>query len=108
MCSCVYALLVNVSYQSRAYECRWCGVIGQFRPKKLISSIKADVSAAEEWELPLLKDATKRFLDKSLYALGLCTQIALTSSTSVLLSTEKHGEKKNRRSKAMLYHKARI
>lgn len=83
----------------------WCGVIGQFRPKKLISSIKADVAAAEEWELPLLKDVAKRFLDKSLYALGVCTQIALTSSTSVLLSTEKHGEKKNRRSKAMLYHK---
>ncbi|KAL1546537.1 protein TRIGALACTOSYLDIACYLGLYCEROL 4, chloroplastic-like [Salvia divinorum] len=83
----------------------WFGLIGQFRPKKLISSIKAEVSAAEEWELPLLKDVGKHFLDKSLYALGLSSQIALTSSSSVLLSTEKHGERKNRRTKAMLFHK---
>ncbi|XP_057800248.1 protein TRIGALACTOSYLDIACYLGLYCEROL 4, chloroplastic [Salvia miltiorrhiza] len=83
----------------------WLGIIGQFRPKKLISSIKAEVSAAEEWELPLLKDVGKHFVDKSLYALGLCSQISLTSSSSVLLSTEKHGERKNRRTKAMLFHK---
>ncbi|XP_042002960.1 protein TRIGALACTOSYLDIACYLGLYCEROL 4, chloroplastic-like [Salvia splendens] len=83
----------------------WFGLIGQFRPKKLISSIKAEVSAAEEWELPLLKDVGKHFLDKSLYALGLSSQIALTPSSSVLLSTEKHGERKNRRTKAMLFHK---
>ncbi|KAH6755092.1 TRIGALACTOSYLDIACYLGLYCEROL-like protein [Perilla frutescens var. hirtella] len=83
----------------------WFGLIGQFRPKKLISSIKAEVSAAEEWELPLLKDTAKHFLDKSLFALGLCTQIALTSSSSLLLTSEKHGERNNRRTKAMLFHK---
>lgn len=82
-------------------------MIGQFRPKKLFSSIKAEVSAAEEWELPLFKEAGKHFLDKSLYALGLCSQIALSSSSSVLLSTEKHGERKSRRSKAMLFHKVK-
>ncbi|XP_075519267.1 protein TRIGALACTOSYLDIACYLGLYCEROL 4, chloroplastic-like [Primulina tabacum] len=83
----------------------WVGLIGQFRPKKLISSIKAEFSAAEEWDLPLLKDTAKKFLDKSLYAVGLCSQIALTSSSSLLLSTEKHGEKEKRRMKAMLFHK---
>ncbi|KAK6117767.1 hypothetical protein DH2020_048496 [Rehmannia glutinosa] len=74
-----------------AFENWWVGLIGQFRPKKLISSIKAEVSAAEEWELPLLKDVAKHFLDKSLYAIGLCSQIALTSTSSLLLSSEKHG-----------------
>ncbi|XP_073060836.1 protein TRIGALACTOSYLDIACYLGLYCEROL 4, chloroplastic-like isoform X1 [Primulina eburnea] len=83
----------------------WVGLIGQFRPKKLISSIKAEVSASEEWDLPLLKETAKHFLDKSLYAVGLCSQITLTSSSSLLLSTEKHGEKKKRRTKAMLFHK---
>ncbi|KAI3449024.1 hypothetical protein Pfo_005689 [Paulownia fortunei] len=68
----------------------WVGLIGQFRPKKLISSIKAEVSAAEDWELPLLKETAKHFLDKSLYAIGLCSQISLTSSSSLLLSSEKH------------------
>ncbi|KAK4416099.1 hypothetical protein Salat_2717300 [Sesamum alatum] len=83
----------------------WVGLIGQFRPKKLISSIKAEVCAAEEWELPLLKDAAKHFLDKSLYAIGLCSLIPLTSSSSLLLSSEKHGERKRRQTKAVLFHK---
>ncbi|KAL3624542.1 hypothetical protein CASFOL_031210 [Castilleja foliolosa] len=83
----------------------WGGLVGQFRPKKLISSIKSEVSSAEEWELPLIKDTAKHFMDKSLYAIGLFSQIALTSSSSLLFSTEKHGEKKSRRTKAMLFHK---
>ncbi|KAL8542592.1 hypothetical protein ACS0TY_003465 [Phlomoides rotata] len=83
----------------------WVGLIGQFRPMKLISSIKAEVSASEEWDLPLLKETAKHFADKSLFAFGLCSQIALSSSSSLLFSTEKHGEKKGRRSKAMLFHK---
>lgn len=102
-------------YQSKAVVvelqlllCSWAGLIGQFRPKKLISSIKSEVSAAVEWELPLLKDVTKHFLDKSLYALGICSQIALGSSSSLLLNTEKHGEEKNRRTKAVLYHKVKF
>ncbi|KAG8391453.1 hypothetical protein BUALT_Bualt01G0189400 [Buddleja alternifolia] len=86
----------------------WIGLIGQFRPKKLLSSIKAEVSAAEEWDLSLVKDTAKHFLDKSLFAIGLCSQIPLTSSSSLLLSTEKHGERKRRRSKAMLFHKAKF
>ncbi|KAL6513525.1 hypothetical protein OROGR_021011 [Orobanche gracilis] len=81
------------------------GLVGQFRPKKLISSIKAEVSAAKKGELPLLKDTAKHFLDKSLYAIGLCSQIVLTSSSSLFLSSEKHGEKKSRRTKAVLFHK---
>ncbi|PIN12961.1 hypothetical protein CDL12_14421 [Handroanthus impetiginosus] len=84
----------------------WCaGLVGQFRPKKLISSIKAEVSAAEGWKLRSFKDAAKHIRDKSLYAIGLCSQIPLTSSSSLLLSTEKHGERKGRCTKAMLLHK---
>ncbi|KAL6565834.1 hypothetical protein OROHE_004889 [Orobanche hederae] len=123
------------------------GLVGQFRPKKLISSIKAEVSAAKKVEVtllndtakrfldkslyeiglrsqivstssssaakkvklpllkPLLKDTAKHFLDKSLYAIGLCSQIVLTSSSSLFFSSEKHGEKKSRRTKAVLFHK---
>lgn len=83
----------------------WLGFTGQFRPKKLVSDIKAELSSVDEWELPILKEIGKRFLKKSLYAFGLCTQLSLTPSSSLLLSTEKHGEKKGRRLRAMLFHK---
>ncbi|PKI67815.1 protein TRIGALACTOSYLDIACYLGLYCEROL 4, chloroplastic [Punica granatum] len=83
----------------------WLGLVGQFRPKKLISSIKAEISNVDEWELSAVKDFAKHFLDKSLYSIGLCSQLSLSPSSSVLISTEKHGEKKRRRHKFMLFHK---
>ncbi|KAJ8573427.1 hypothetical protein K7X08_009938 [Anisodus acutangulus] len=83
----------------------WLGFTGQFRPKKLVSDIKAELSSVDEWELPILKDIGKHFLEKSLYAFGLCSQLSLTPSSSLLLSTEKHGEKKGRSMRAMLFHK---
>ncbi|XP_057980486.1 protein TRIGALACTOSYLDIACYLGLYCEROL 4, chloroplastic [Malania oleifera] len=83
----------------------WLAFIGQFRPKKLISSIKAELSAGDEWEVPAFKDVTKHFFDKSLFSLGLCSQIPLTSASSLLLSLEGHGERKGYRTKAMLFHK---
>lgn len=87
---------------------RWLGFIGQFRPKKLFSDIKAELSSVDEWELPVLKDIGKHFLEKSLYAFNVCSQLSLTPSSSLLLSTEEHGEKKGRRFRAMLLNKARI
>ncbi|KAK9274017.1 hypothetical protein L1049_018831 [Liquidambar formosana] len=83
----------------------WLGLIGQFRPKKLISALKAEVSGGDEFELPTFKDVAKHFLDKSLYSLGLCSQLSLTPSSSLILSTEVHGERKGRRTKAMLLQK---
>ncbi|KAM1018758.1 hypothetical protein ACFX2C_040346 [Malus domestica] len=85
----------------------WLGLIGQFRPKKLFSSIKAEFTT-DEMEVPTLKDVVKHVLDKSLYSFGLCTQLLLSLSSSITLSTEGHGEKKGRRNKLMLFHKAHI
>ncbi|XP_062000529.1 protein TRIGALACTOSYLDIACYLGLYCEROL 4, chloroplastic [Rosa rugosa] len=82
----------------------WLGVIGQIRPKKLISSIKAEFFTNDELEVPTFKDAARHFLDKSLYSVGLCTEFLLTPASSVKLSTEGDGEKKGRRSKVMLSH----
>ncbi|KAF2291987.1 hypothetical protein GH714_000046 [Hevea brasiliensis] len=81
----------------------WLGLIGQFRPRKLISSIKAELSNAEELEFSVFKDAAKHFLDKSLYSIGLSSQFSPTPSSSVLLSTERHGEKMRPRYKMMLF-----
>ncbi|KAK8981951.1 hypothetical protein V6N11_037136 [Hibiscus sabdariffa] len=72
----------------------WLGLIGQFRPKKLISAIQTELQNADELELPVLRDAAKHFLDKSLYSIALATQLSLSPSTSLLWSTERQGEKK--------------
>lgn len=87
---------------------RWLGLIGQFRPKKLISSIKAEFSTNDDMEVPTFKDVAKHVLDKSLYSFGLCTQLLVAPSSSIKFSTEGHGEKKGRRNKFMLFHKACI
>ncbi|KAL6124588.1 hypothetical protein ACLB2K_077100 [Fragaria x ananassa] len=81
----------------------WLGLIGQIRPKKLISSIKAEFFTNDEFEVPTFKDAARHFLDKSLYSVGLCTQFLLTPASSIKLSTEGDGEKKGRRGK-LPYH----
>ncbi|KAG9453006.1 hypothetical protein H6P81_005910 [Aristolochia fimbriata] len=82
----------------------WVGLVGQFRPKKLVSAIKAEMTENDELEIPAFKDVAKHFLDKSLYSLGLCSQLSLSPESSIFFSTEVHGEKKGRRSKAMFFH----
>ncbi|ERN19982.1 protein TRIGALACTOSYLDIACYLGLYCEROL 4, chloroplastic [Amborella trichopoda] len=83
----------------------WCTLVGQFRPKKLITDIKAEVASGEELEYPGIRNIVKHFWDKALYSLGLCSQISLTPSSSLVFSTEGHGYKKGRRSKAMFFKK---
>ncbi|KMS99870.1 hypothetical protein BVRB_1g017220 [Beta vulgaris subsp. vulgaris] len=86
----------------------WLGLAGQFRPKKLISNLKEEVSSVfsgDGSELPSFKDLSKHVMDKSLYALALCAQIPISSSSSLFLSSEAHGERKGRRNKVLLYHK---
>ncbi|KAL1809188.1 hypothetical protein ACET3Z_026178 [Daucus carota] len=78
----------------------WIGLVGQIRPKKLVAAIDRDGSESEAY-----KDIPKRLLDKSLYSIALCSQLAVTPTTSVFLSTEGQGEKKKRSTKAMLFHK---
>lgn len=82
----------------------WVGLMGQFRPKKLITSLKAEVAGGDELELPAFKDVARHFLDKSLYSYGLCSQLSLSPTSSLYFSTEGHGEKKGRRTKAMYFH----
>ncbi|KAF8099726.1 hypothetical protein N665_0238s0053 [Sinapis alba] len=82
----------------------WAGLVGQFKPKKLFTDIKAKISKAEEWDLQLFKDTTKLIVDKSLYSVGLWTQIAIGSSSSLLLSAERLGDKNGIRKKLMFVH----
>ncbi|TQD91535.1 hypothetical protein C1H46_022872 [Malus baccata] len=104
--TCVLSLLQSLLLRP-ATSNWWLGLIGQFRPKKLFSSIKAEFTN-DEMGIPTLKDVAKHVLDKSLYSFGLCTQLLLSPSSSINLSSEGHGEKKGCRNKLMLFHKARI
>ncbi|CAK7347708.1 unnamed protein product [Dovyalis caffra] len=49
----------------------WLGLIGQFRLKKLISSVKGEFTNADEFEWPPFKDVAKHVIDKTPYSLGL-------------------------------------
>lgn len=82
---------------------RWLGLVGQVRPKKLIAALKAEVSQIEEWDISVVKDLAMTFLEKSVYSVGLLSQIALGSSGSLLLNMEKHGERKGINQKLMIY-----
>ncbi|CAA6673853.1 unnamed protein product [Spirodela intermedia] len=75
------------------------------RRHSLISSIKSELANADELDLVALRDVAKHLLDKSLYAIGLCSQFSPTPDTSLLFSIEGHGEKEKSRSKATFIHK---
>lgn len=83
----------------------WVGLVGQFRPGKLISNIKKEIVSGDELDIPAFKDVAKHIVDKSLYALGLFSQVSLTDDTSLLFNVERHGVRKGRRSKAMFFHR---
>ncbi|CAH9097215.1 unnamed protein product [Cuscuta epithymum] len=93
----------------------WVGLVGQVRPKKLISKLKEEINAIREeigpkieWvdlELSTFKGLPKCFIDKSFYWLGACSHLSLTDSSSVLLNMEKPGEREGQRLKAMFMHK---
>ncbi|XP_050237908.1 protein TRIGALACTOSYLDIACYLGLYCEROL 4, chloroplastic [Mercurialis annua] len=95
--------LQSVLFKLASSDC-WLGLVGQFRPQKLISSIKSEFSNAEEIELSVFRDAAKHILDKSLYSIGISSQFSPTPSTSLLLSTERQGHKATPRYKTMLFH----
>lgn len=56
-------------------------------------------------ELSMFRDIGKHFIDKSMYALGLLSQFYLTDDTTLIFNVERHGERKGRRAKAVLFHK---
>lgn len=82
----------------------WLGLVGQFRPIKLLSSVKAEAFRADP-TAPRFKRAVKKFFDKSFYSAGLYSHLDLSDSTSVFVNVEKDGQAENRRTKAVLHHK---
>ncbi|TYH57168.1 hypothetical protein ES332_D08G070800v1 [Gossypium tomentosum] len=61
----------------------WLGLIGQFRPKKLISAIKTELQSADELELSVFRDAANHFLDKSLGLLELVLHMRICNDNLI-------------------------
>ncbi|XP_076899045.1 protein TRIGALACTOSYLDIACYLGLYCEROL 4, chloroplastic-like [Bidens hawaiensis] len=98
------SLSLQTLWLKQPAESWWVGLVGQIRPIKLLSSIKAGAFRVDS-TVSKFKHVAKKFLDKSFYSIGLCSHLNLSESTSVLLNIEKDFRNKNQRTKAVLLHK---
>lgn len=80
-------------------------MLGQFNIQKLVSSMK-ESGSKQPPESSWLKNLGKHVCDKSLYALGFCSEFSIGPDDTLLLSSELYGDKKSRRNKAVFHHKA--
>ncbi|KAI3946853.1 hypothetical protein MKW98_003416 [Papaver atlanticum] len=80
-------------------------MLGQFNVQKLVTSMK-ESSKQQPRDSSWRKNLGKHFCDKSLYALGLCSDISIGPDDTLLLSSElSGGDKKSRRNKAVFHHR---
>ncbi|XP_059632042.1 protein TRIGALACTOSYLDIACYLGLYCEROL 4, chloroplastic [Cornus florida] len=79
-------------------------LLGQFNLQQFVSSVKENGSMQPS-ESSWLKTFGRHLRNKSLYALGFCSEFLITPNDTVLFSLEKHGDKKIPRKKAVLHHK---
>lgn len=83
-------------------------MLGQFNVQKLVASMK-EISKQQPQDSSWRKNLGKHFCDKSLYALGLCSEISIGPDDTLLLSSELSGDdKKSRRNKAVFHHKVSV
>lgn len=59
-------------------------------------------------ESSLLESMGRQLRDKSLYALGFCSEMLITPDDTVLVSLESYADEKTPRKKAVLHHKASV
>ncbi|KAF7842944.1 protein TRIGALACTOSYLDIACYLGLYCEROL 4, chloroplastic [Senna tora] len=74
----------------------------QFNLQRFISSVKS--SGESPRSVPWLKSFQKHLQQKSLYALGFCSEFLLTSNNTLLVGLDANGYNNKRRAKAVLNH----
>ncbi|KAK9289145.1 hypothetical protein L1049_017618 [Liquidambar formosana] len=79
-------------------------LLGQFNLQKFVSSVK-EGGLTQPSESSWLQSFGRHLRNKSLYALGFCSELLLTPDDTVLVSIEASGDKKKPRKKAVLHHK---
>ncbi|KAA8528157.1 hypothetical protein F0562_035592 [Nyssa sinensis] len=84
---------------------RWFAtLLGQFNLQKFASSIKEN-GLMQSSESSWLQGIKRHLCNKSLYALGFCSEFLITHDDTLLVSLEEYGDKKTPRKKAVLHHK---
>lgn len=73
-------------------------MLGQFNLQKFVTSVQK--SDASDW----LCSLRQCLADKNLYAAGICSDILLTPSDTLLVSCEAYGDTKTTRKKALFHH----
>ncbi|RVX21771.1 Protein trigalactosyldiacylglycerol 4, chloroplastic [Vitis vinifera] len=82
----------------------FASLLGQFNFQKFVSSVK-EGRLLQPSESSWLQGIGRRFSDKSLYALGLSSELLITPDDTLLVSLEAYGDKKVPRKKAVFLHK---
>ncbi|KAG9459963.1 hypothetical protein H6P81_004471 [Aristolochia fimbriata] len=82
----------------------FAAVLGQLHLQRLVSSLKKNVSGIQEKSFWLTK-IRECLCDRSLYALGACSEFLLTPDISLLIGSERHGGREGLRNKAVLRHR---
>lgn len=90
---------------------RFVSLLGQFDVQRFVSEVKKSegfVRGSSSTAASRFNTITKHLKDKSLYALGFCSELLLTPDDTLLLSydTYKGDLQKNHRAKAVFNHKA--
>uniref|UniRef100_A0A2P2KEC9 Uncharacterized protein MANES_03G212100 n=1 Tax=Rhizophora mucronata TaxID=61149 RepID=A0A2P2KEC9_RHIMU len=80
----------------------FAALLGQFNLQKFVSSLK---EKTDDFQSSPLQTIGRHLRDKSLYALGLCSELLLTPDDVLLLSLDTCGYGKTSRKKAILHHK---
>ncbi|XP_042476637.1 protein TRIGALACTOSYLDIACYLGLYCEROL 4, chloroplastic [Macadamia integrifolia] len=76
----------------------------QLNLQKLISSVK-EWQSNNTMDSSWLRNIGRLLCSKSIYARGLCSEFLITPDTTVLVSSDIHGENKRPRNKAVFNHK---
>ncbi|GAB4825645.1 hypothetical protein Ancab_008519 [Ancistrocladus abbreviatus] len=69
--------------------------------QKFVTSIKKDTPS----ELSLLQRIRRHLCDKSFFAIGVCSELLLTTNDTLFVGYEAHGDREMARKKAVFHHK---
>ncbi|KDP28015.1 hypothetical protein JCGZ_19095 [Jatropha curcas] len=83
----------------------WFGtLLGQFNLQKFLSSLN-ESSNLQSSLSSRLQTICRRLRDKSLYAVGFCSELYVTPDDTLLFSFDTYGDNRSTRKKAVLHHK---
>ena len=79
--------------------------MGQFNFQKFLSSVNEGGGLLQPSNSSWLQGIGRHFSDKSLYALGLSSELLITPDDTLVVGLEAHGDNKAPRKKAVFRHK---